>query len=140
LAIKSFEIDWDGIKEIIEYEDEIPFGDLEFVLKNSVDTSNPLQPRINIGEYRIQILQKVLRKAPFNYKNVNEIQKTSFKKMTKVIEGIMKDYAMANFLEDWMTSLVGSEMMKDIASESTPSVSPNSVGRKIKSTNAGQNS
>lgn len=140
MSIKSFEVDWGGEPETIEYEDDIDFGTLDNVLKNSVDTSNPLQPKINIGEYRIRILLAVLRKAPFNYSSINEIKKQSAKKMSKVVEGIMEDYAMVNFLEDLMTSLVGSEIMKKLDSESMPSVSPNLGGPKTKSTNVAPNS
>ena len=32
MAIQSFEIDYEGKKEIVEYEDDLAFGELEAIL------------------------------------------------------------------------------------------------------------
>ena len=36
MAIKSFEIDWKGSNEIIEYEDDLTYGELDGILQLSL--------------------------------------------------------------------------------------------------------
>ena len=66
LTIQSFTIKYEGKKEIIEYEDDITFGELESILAKSVDLTDVTKPRVNLPEYRMSILLKVLRKASLN--------------------------------------------------------------------------
>jgi len=65
LTIQSFTIKYEGKKETIEYEDDITFGELEGILAKAVDLSDVTKPKVNLPEYRMSILLKVLRKAPF---------------------------------------------------------------------------
>ena len=48
MAIKSFEIDIDGKKEIIEYEDDLLFGELEAIVNISVDLSDVTKPKVDL--------------------------------------------------------------------------------------------
>ena len=61
MAIKNFEIDWEGSKATIEYEDDLTFGELESVINNCVDLSDVTKPKVNIPNYRQTILLKVIR-------------------------------------------------------------------------------
>jgi len=133
VAIKSFKIKWGPNNEdqTVEYEDDIPFGDIERVIRNNVDMSKINDPKVNLGEYRMGIALKVLKTAPFDI-TVNGISKVGFRTMKEVMKHIMEDYALANFLEDWMTSLMGSQNMKELASEYMDTVPTDSGGQKMK--------
>ena len=61
LTIQSFTIKYEGKKEVIEYEDDLTFGELEHILANSVDLSDVTKPRVNLPAYRQDILLKTLR-------------------------------------------------------------------------------
>ena len=68
MAIKSFEIDYEGNKETVEYETELSFGDTEIIINQSLDLSDIQQPKVKLGAFRKLILLKTLRKAPFPFK------------------------------------------------------------------------
>ena len=57
MAIKSFKITMEAKKEIIEYEDDLTFGELENVINESVDLSDVTKPKVNLPKYRINIQQ-----------------------------------------------------------------------------------
>ncbi len=132
-------MDWDGRKETIEYEDDITFGEMNSILRISIDLSNITSPKVNIGEYQINILQKTLRKAPFNFKNIGDLRNLSRKQASKIISRVMVDYPLADCLEDWMTSFVGSGETKLSNLVSMPSVPTSSDGQKEKQTNTQPN-
>ena len=56
MAIKSFKITIDGKKEIIEYEDDLTFGELEAIVNISVDLSDVTKPKVDLPKYRMNIL------------------------------------------------------------------------------------
>ena len=64
MALKTFKFDWNKVKETIEYEDDLTFGELEAILQNCIDLSDIAKPKVDIPKYRYQVLLKVLRKAP----------------------------------------------------------------------------
>lgn len=138
MTVKSFEIDFKGEKKTVKYEDDISFGEIESVLKEAVDASNPTRPSINISKYRSLIIVKVLREAPFDFKTPQDIRGISYKVMRQVLDGISDDYALANFLEDWMTTVAGSQELKNLGLESMPSVPQNSDGTSKQSTDSQQ--
>ncbi len=109
MAIQSFEIDWDGKKETIEYEDDLTFGELESVLHNTLDMSDITKPKVNIPQYRQAILMKVLRKAPFPVADAVAIRNLKSSVAKQVITGVMKSFPLAKFLEDWMETFVGTD-------------------------------
>ena len=109
MAIQSFEIDWEGKKETIGYEDDITFGELESILHNSLDVSDITKPKVNIPQYRQTILLKVIRKAPFPVADAVAIRNLKSSVAKQVIAGVMKSFPLAKFLEDWMETFVGTE-------------------------------
>jgi len=138
MTLKSFEMDWEGRKETIEYEDDISFGEMNSILRVSIDLTNITAPKVNIGEYQINILLKTLRKAPFNFKSVGEIRAIKRKQASTIISRVMQDYPLADCLEDWMTSFVGSGEAKLSNLVSMPSAPTSSDGQNEKQTNTPQ--
>ena len=132
MALKSFELDIDGKKEIIEYEDDLTFGELENVINESVDLSDVTKPKVNIPKYRMNILTTVLRKAPFPINNVGAIKNLKAKVAKQIISEVMKDYPLMRFLEDWMVTFVGIPEATNLPSESTTSLPKASAGTKTK--------
>ena len=131
--IKSFEIDWEDSKSAIEYEDDITFGELEAILNKCLDMTKVNEPKVNLPLYRQLILTTVITKAPFPLKDVASIRnlKTSVAKV--IMKEVMKDYPLAKYLEEWVETFVGQDIVE--AQEiSTTSSQGNTVGRKTKST------
>jgi len=132
MAIKSFKIKVDGKKEIIEYEDDLTFGELENVVNESVDLSDVTKPKVNLPKYRINILTTVLRKAPFPTNDAGAIRNLKAKVVKQIISEVMKDYPLMRFLEDWMVTFVGIPDQTSSPTESITSLPKVSAGTSTK--------
>ena len=108
MAIKSFEIDWNGCAETIEYEDDLTYGELDAILQNCIDLSDMQKPKVDIPKYRFQILLKVIKKAPFTVNDAVAIRNLKSKQANIIMKEVMKDFPLANFLGDWVESFTGS--------------------------------
>lgn len=140
MVVKSFTIDYQGQKETIEYETELSFGETESIINTSIDLSDIQKPKVKLGNFRMQILLKTLRKAPFGFKNELAIKGVPNSTANAILDKIMIDYPLVNFLGDWMTSFMGSQEEKEPQSEPTPSAQSSMDGPKEKQTNTGQHS
>ena len=132
MAIKSFEIKIDGKKEIIEYEDDLLFGELEAIVNLSVDLSDVTKPKVDLPKYRMNILTKVLRKAPFQIDSPEAIRSLKSKIAKQIISEVMKDYPLMRFLEDWMVTFVGTQEATNLPMESISTSPKVSAGTKSK--------
>jgi len=123
MAIKTFEIDYGDPpkKEIMEYEDDLTFGELENIVNQSIDLSDVSKPKVNIPKYRMAILTKVLRKAPFPINDAVAIRNLKARTAKQIISEVMKDYPLMRFLEDWMVTFVGTQTVVSLPTESTTS-------------------
>ena len=108
MALKTFNIDFNGEKAPIEYEDDLKFGELEAIVSRAVDLSDPSKPKVNIPQYRIDIIQKVLRKAPFKTGDAVTIRNLKSATVNEIISGVMKDYPLGKFLQEWVMTFAGS--------------------------------
>ena len=132
--IKSFEIPWDNnTKETVEYEDDITFGELEAILNQCLDMTQVNEPKVNLPLYRQLILTAVITKAPFKVKEVASIRNLKSSVAKTIMKEVMKDYPLAKYLEEWVETFVGQDIVEEQAI-STTSSQGNSVGRKTKST------
>ena len=131
--IKTFTIDWEGAKETVEYEDDITFGELEGILNQCLDVTQIQDPKVNLPLYRELILTTVLRKAPFEIKDVASIRNLKASTAKIIMKEVMKDYPLAKYLEEWVETFVGEEL-QDQQVQYTTSSQGNSIGRKTKST------
>ena len=139
MALKRFDLDWQGGITEIQYEDDIPFGDMELIIRKCVDLTDVTKPKVNISEYRTRILPAVLRKAPFTTTDPNAIKNIPRKTAEKIIAEVMKDYPLAGCLEGWMTSFLGSGAPTNLVPTSTDSVPTTSDGKKKSQTDNQQN-
>ena len=131
--IKTFTIDYEGAKETVQYEDDITFGELEGILNQCLDVTQIQDPKVNLPLYRELILTTVLRKAPFEVRDVAAIKNLPSSVAKKIMKEVMKDYPLAKYLEEWVETFVGQELQEQQV-QSTTSSQGNSIGRKTKST------
>jgi hypothetical protein len=132
--IKSFEIPWDNnTKETVSYEDDITFGELESILNQCLDMTQVNEPKVNLPLYRQLILTAVITKAPFKVKEVASIRNLKSSVAKTIMKEVMKDYPLAKYLEEWVETFVGQDIVEEQAI-STTSSQGNTVGRKTKST------
>jgi len=140
MVIKSFEVCYKGNKETVEYETELSFGETEAIINVAIDLTDIQKPKVKIGPFRMQILMKTLRKAPFQFKSEQFVKALPNGLVNDILDHIMQDYQLVNFLGDWMTSFMGSEVESESPSEPTPSVQSSSDGQKKKQTDTQQSS
>ncbi len=130
MTTKSFQIDWKGSTESIEYDDDILFGDLENILNKCLDLKEVNKPIVNIPLYRQLILTAVITKAPFTLNEIAEIRNLKSSVAQKIMVEVMKDYPLMKYLEEWVGTFVGTEVDTSTASITTSPKS--STGRKRK--------
>ena len=130
MATKSFQIDWKGSTEKIEYDDDILFGDLENILNKCLDLKEVNKPIVNIPLYRQLILTAVITKAPFPLKEVAEIRNLKSSVAQKIMTEVMKDYPLMKYLEEWVGTFVGTEV--NTSTQSTTILPKSSTGQKHK--------
>jgi hypothetical protein len=135
MVLKSFEIDYKGKKELIEFEDDITYGEMEAILEGSIDISDISKVKVNIPKYRMNILLKVLRKAPFPVGDTVSVRNLSHKEASAIMKGVMKSYPLQNYLQDWVETFTGSTIEIDQNTQSITSVQSNSDGIRPLSTN-----
>lgn len=133
MTLKSFTIKYNDKEEQIDYEDDISFGDVEYVLKICTDLSDLLKPKVDIAAYRINIIARALRKAPFAINDFTAIEKLPRKVGKEIADKIMADYPLIFMLADWMQSVLGESLNLDqfaTQNESMPSVQLPTDGQK----------
>jgi len=130
VAVKSFEIDWNGTPETVEYEDDITFGELENILNKCLDMTKVNEPKVNIPLYRQLITSTVIVKAPFAIKDVTAIRNLKASVAKKIMQEVMKDYPLMKYLEEWVETFVGEEI--DTSQAYTTSLQESSGGQKSK--------
>tara|TARA_Y100001951_G_scaffold101329_1_gene106048 strand:- start:403 stop:801 length:399 start_codon:yes stop_codon:yes gene_type:complete len=132
LVIQSFKIKWEGRKEIIEYEDDLTFGELESILSKTVDLSDVTKPKVNLPEYRQALLTRTLRKAPFPVGDFEAIKKLKSSIANEVLRGVLRSFPLSKFLEQWMGSFIGDEIKLKTEQITTTSSQTSSAGQKKK--------
>ena len=132
MVIKTFEVNWEGKKEVVEYEDDLTFGELENIVNQSVDLSDVTKPKVNIPKYRMAVLTKVIRKAPFPVNDEVAIRNLKAGVAKSIISEVMKDYPLMRFLEDWMVTFVGTQGAASLPTESTSTLPKVSDGTNTK--------
>ncbi len=89
------------------------------------------EPKVNLPLYRQLILTTVLRKAPFEIKDVAAIRNLKASQAKIIMGEVMKDYPLAKYLEEWVETFVGQDI-QDQLDQYTTSSQENLVGTKNK--------
>ena len=113
---------------------------MESVINNCVDLSDVTKPKVNIPNYRQTILLKVIRNAPFEVGSAAALRNMKASVAKQIIAGVMVDYPLAKFLEDWMVTFMGSTTENEQQPQSTTSVQVTSDGQKKQQTASQSNS
>ena len=132
MTIQSFSIKYEGKKEVVEFEDDLTFGELESILANSVDLSDVTKPKVNLPAYRQAILLKTLRKAPFKVGDISTLRELRSSVVNDILGGVLKSFPLSKFLEQWMASFIGDTSDLKIEEITTTSSQESSAGRKKK--------
>ncbi len=132
MAIKTFEIEWEGATQTVEFEDDITFGELENILNKCLDLTEVNKPKVNIPLYRQLISSTVIVKAPFPVKDVTAIRNLKASVAKKVMQEVMKSYPLMKYMEEWVETFVGEIDEIENNLQSTTSSQGNSVGQKTK--------
>ena len=132
MTIQSFSIKYEGKKEVVEFEDDLTFGELESILANSVDLSDVTNPKVNLPAYRQAILLKTLRKAPFKVGDISTLRELRSSVVNDILRGVLKSFPLSKFLEQWMASFIGDTSDLKIEEITTTSSQESSAGRKKK--------
>ena len=111
MVLKTFEIDFEGKKEKIEYESELTFGEIEAIINRSVDLTDFSKPKMNIPQYRMDILLKVIKTAPFKTGDAVALRNQKSGTVGQILSGVMVDYPLGKFLTDWVETFGGREDM-----------------------------
>lgn len=124
MVLKSFEIDWEGKKEVVEYESDLTFGEIESIMTSCVDMTNVNDIKIKIPQYRNMIFLKAIRKAPFKVNDMSTMRNLKNSVVEQVLKGLMADFPLSQFLENWVAAIVGEipEQMNSIISSQQSSV------------------
>ena len=109
MTLKSFEIDFEGAKSTIEYESELTFGEIESIINRSVDLTDFSKPKMNIPQYRMDILLKVIKTAPFKTGDAVALRNQKSGTVGQILSGVMADYPLGKFLTDWVETFGGRE-------------------------------
>ena len=132
MTIQSFSIKYEGKKEVVEFEDDLTFGELESILANSVDLSDVTKPKVNLPAYRQAILLKTLRKAPFKVGDISTLRELRSSVVNDILRGVLKSFPLSKFLEQWMGSFIGIPDDLKIDHNTTTSSQKSSAGTRKK--------
>ena len=95
MVLKTFEIDWEGHKEIVEYESDLTFGEIESIMTTCVDMSNVNDIKVKIPQYRTMIFLKTLRRAPFKVNDSSTMKSLKNSVVEQVLRGLMADFPLS---------------------------------------------
>ena len=134
MTLIPVEIMYNGKKEIVEFEDSLTFGDTEALIGNSVDLSDVTKPKIDLQNYRLNLLALTIKKAPFKVGDITTLKMTDAKIIKSILKEIVKVHPLTSYIEDWMETFISSEELSMLDTPSTTTVPANSGGTKKQST------
>ena len=91
------------------------------------------KPKVNLPLYRQLILTTVITKAPFEVKDTAAIRNLKSSTAKIIMMEVMKDYPLAKFLEEWVETFVGEDIVNQV-DQSIISSQGNLTGIKKRST------
>jgi hypothetical protein len=101
MTVHKFTIDFKGKKEPIEYEDDMPFGTFEKIIRECADMTDESKLVKNVQEYRKAILLNALVSAPFEITDEG-LDKIGYKIIIKIAERVVDAYPLGEYLNQTM--------------------------------------
>jgi hypothetical protein len=100
MAIQTVTVEIKGSAEIIEFEDDMPFGVFEKIIRKSAqsNTENLLD---NVQQYRVEIMLNSIKKAPFEVTKEG-IDSVGYKTITEIGNKILEYYPLGDYLNQMM--------------------------------------
>ena len=112
MGIQTVKIKYKNTDHIVEFEDSLTFGDVEELVGNSVDLSDVTKPKIDLQTYRINLLLKVIKKAPFKVGDLTTLKLLDAKVVQTILREVLRYHPLADYIEDWMTTFQSLDEMK----------------------------
>jgi len=101
MVIKTFSIQFNGAATEIQYEDDMPFGKFEEIIKKCSNFREGSNPVNNVQTYRREILLNTLKKAPFEISSEG-LDGLGYKEVTSIAEKILAAYPLGSYLSQMM--------------------------------------
>jgi len=101
MVLKKFSIQFKGAATEIEYEDDMPFGVFEDIIKKCSNFREGSNPVNNVQTYRREILLNTLKKAPFEISSEG-LDGLGYKEVTSIAEKILAAYPLGSYLSQMM--------------------------------------
>ena len=134
MVLIPIKITYNGKDETVEFEDSLTFGETESLISGSVDLTDVTKPKIDLSNYRLNLLALTIKKAPFKIGDVTTIKMLDAKVVKSMLKEITKIHPLAGYIEDWMETFQSFEETTDSPTESTTPVQVSSGGQKKKLT------
>ena len=101
MVLKKFSIQFKGAATEIEYEDDMPFGRFEEIIKKCSNFKEGSNPVNNVQTYRREIMLNALKKAPFEISSEG-LDALGYKEVTNIAEKILAAYPLGSYLSQMM--------------------------------------
>ena len=101
MTIQTFDIEIKGVLETIEYEDDMPFGKFEQIIKKCANVDEEAKLLDNVQQYRKEIVLNSLVKAPFDI-SLKGIETVSYTTITEIGNRILESYPLGDYLSQMM--------------------------------------
>ena len=102
MGTKTVKIKYEGEDSVVEFSDSLTFGDVEDLVGQAVDLSDVTKPKVDLKQYRMQLLTKVITKAPFKIHDSTTIELMDRKIIQKILKEVLIYHPLADYIEDWM--------------------------------------
>jgi len=101
MTIQTFDIDIKGVTETIEFEDDMPFGKFEQIIKRCANVEKEEKLLENVQQYRKEVILNSLVKAPFEI-SAKGIETVGYKVITEIGNKILESYPLGEYLNEMM--------------------------------------
>ena len=101
MVLKTFSIKFKGADAEVQFEDDMPFGRFEEIIKKCANFQEGTNPVTNVQTYRKEIMLNTLKKAPFEISEEG-LNGLGYKEVTSIAEKILAAYPLGSYLNQMM--------------------------------------
>ena len=112
MGTKTVKIKYNGEDSVVEFSDSLTFGDVEDLVGGTVDLSDVTKPKVNLKNYRIELLTRVITKAPFKINDRATIELMDRKIVQKILKEVLIYHPVADYIEEWMETFQPTDSLK----------------------------